>query len=137
MTWRNARTAGLIAATALALAACPDDDGDSPPPVDDALPAAVFIDEPSNDEVIVRQASFEIGGGFGGSVTEISVSIDGESIGLATPGDTGRWRLPANRVAITPGLHEITATATGEGGTDDATLWVWYETPRQLAARRA
>ncbi|MGI9646012.1 MAG: hypothetical protein ACR2O6_11955 [Ilumatobacteraceae bacterium] len=126
MSWRGARTAVFISAAALALAACPDDDGGSSEDV--VAEPSVFIDVPDSSEVIVREPSFEIGGGLGGSVTTITVAIDGGSVGPATRADNvDEWRFGASRFSIAPGLHEITVTATGDGGTANDSLWIYYE----------
>jgi len=44
---------------------------DDPSSREDVDSPSVFIDIPDSTEVLVRGASFEIGGGFGGSVTSI------------------------------------------------------------------
>jgi len=102
--------------------------GDSAEPMA-ATPAepTVIIDTPDAQPVLVRDASFMIAGTFGGHVNTVEVAIDSVDLGGALRGEAGGWRVPADRVSVTPGLHEITATAMGEGGTDTDQLWVFYE----------
>jgi len=100
-----------------------------------AVPPSVFITQPE-DRSMVRTASFDVTGGFGGSVVTIEVYLDSRLLGPARRGDeSGTWRLPASEFSLSRGLHRFSVTATGEGGSDSASKWVFFdpESPFEIA----
>ncbi len=92
-----------------------------------SIAPSVNIDDPDVQPVHVRGPSFDIGGTFSGQVNSIDVAIDGTARGRALSREGQRWELSAARFSVTPGLHDIRVTATGDAGTDDDQLWVFYE----------
>ncbi len=87
----------------------------------------VSINRPQHRRV-VPAASFEVTGTFAGQVDRIEIAIDGgPAIGAQPSDDFGRWQVPASRIALTPGIHEIVATATGEAGTARDRIEVAYQ----------
>ncbi len=87
----------------------------------------VSINQPQHRSV-VPAASFEVSGTFAGQVDRIEIAIDGgPAIGAQPSDDFGRWRVPAPRIELTPGIHEIVATATGEAGTARDRIEVAYQ----------
>lgn len=109
-----ARIGLALAVTALALLDVASGDSASPPATEP--PPDIRITEPEN-HAIRATGSFDIAGDFAGSATEIEVFADGRLLGPALRGDEPfDWRLPARSVSLSPGLHEISVVATGEGG---------------------
>lgn len=104
----------VLAVVALAIIVSASGDSDSPPATEP--PPDIRITGPEN-HAIQSTGSFDIIGDFAGSAIEIEVFADGELLGQALRGEEPfDWRLPARNVNLAPGLHEITAIATGEGG---------------------
>ncbi len=100
----------------LALAVLDSASGDSADTPSTEPPPDIRITEPDN-HAIRETGSFDIAGDFAGSAIDIEVFADGRLLGPALRGDEPfDWRLPARRVSLSPGLHEISAVATGEGG---------------------
>ncbi len=105
-----------LALAVVALAVLDSASGDSANPPATEPPPNIRITEPDN-HAIRATGSFDIAGDFAGSATEIEVFADGELLGPALRGDEPfGWRLPARNVNLSPGLHVISAVATGEGG---------------------
>ncbi len=117
MAERRGRTITLpLVLAVLAVAVLDSASGDSASPPATEPPPNIRITEPAN-HAIRASGSFDIAGDFAGSATEIEVFADGRLLGPALRGDEAfDWRLPARNVNLSPGLHEISAIATGEGG---------------------
>ncbi len=105
-----------LALAVVALAVLDSASGDSANPPATEPPPNIRITAPEN-HANRPTGSFDIAGDFAGSATEIEVFADGTLLGPALRGDEPfDWRLPARDVNLSPGLHEISAVATGEGG---------------------
>ncbi len=120
MTGRLRRGAELrrlpLVLAVIALAVLDSASGDSANPPATEPPPNIRITEPEN-HAIQATGSFDVAGDFAGSATEIEVFANGQLLGPALRGDEPfDWRLRAQRVNLSPGLHVITAVATGEGG---------------------
>ncbi len=118
MQWRRwGRGTRLVLVLGIVCLAVVDSaSGDSASPPATEPPPNIRITEPEN-HAIRATGRFEIAGDFAGSATEIEVFADGRLLGPALRGDEPfDWRLPAGDVNLGPGLHVITALATGEGG---------------------
>ncbi len=90
-------------------------------------PPAVAINLPEH-RTVVAVGSFEVSGTFAGQVDRIEIAIDGGPAIRAQPSDdAGRWQVPASRIDIAPGIHEIVATATGQAGTARDQIEVAYQ----------